>query len=337
MFGIDREWSDGARRTWSLVGMASGASLIAVAFFIARAESSAPDSEPHGMRVLAWIIGGVGGAAFILARILWSDRMGISLAGRVFGAMAFIAFLVTMFWDVPPPADPLLRTDPVAIDAPVDLGAAEILQRMSAAYAGCRTYADHGVVRSCFHSWPEHTVQLEFMTAFERAGGFKFEYQEFKTNSILDTIIRANVETMVIWGDTKRVRMWWTVNDGSIEESTLENAVMGALGVSASSSYSMPRMLMPDRMTGESLGDLRDPSVTSIDSFEGHECYRVSGTFKSGPFETLWIDRKTFLVRRIEEGTMQLDDGVTVEQVTAYDPIIDAATAPAEFTFTPPK
>ena len=101
MFSIDREWSDGRKRTWSLVGLASGALLMAVAFLIARSASSAPVPEPHGARTLALIIGGVGLASFVLGKRLWSDREGLSLGGRIFGAAVFVVFLPAMFWELP--------------------------------------------------------------------------------------------------------------------------------------------------------------------------------------------------------------------------------------------
>jgi hypothetical protein len=337
MLSIDRDWSDERKRTWSLVGIASGALLMAVAFFIARSASSAPVPEPRGLRMLAWTVGGVGFVSFVLGKRMWSGREGLSLGGRIFGAAVFIVFLPAMFWDwIPPAVDPLLRADPVATDRPIDRDAAQILRLMTAAYRDCRSYEDRGVVRTRFHGWDGFSTQIEFTTKFQRDAAFRFGYREVKSSSVVSAIMRET-ESMVIWGDTRRARMWWTVTDGVVEDSTVENAVAGATGVSAGSSHTVPRMLMPDTISGSSLADFRDAVVTSIDSVNGHDCYRVAGALSSGRATTMWIDRETFLVRRIDEGLETLGDGTEVDEVTAFDPRLDVPIAPADFTFTPPK
>jgi len=96
-------------------------------------------------------------------------------------------------------------------------------------------------------------------------------------------------------------------------------------------------MLMPDTITGSSLAEFRDPVVTGVDSVNGHDCYRVAGSHSSGRAMTTWIDRESFLVRRIDEGVENLGDDTEVDEVIAFDPRVDVAIAPADFTFTPPK
>ena len=63
-------------------------------------------------------------------------------------------------------------------------------------------------------------------------------------------------------------------------------------------------------------------------------CFRIEGKWGDSPM-TLWIDQKTFLVRRID--TKRKFDEFSTEDTTTYDPIIDEEIPDKALEFDPPK
>jgi len=64
------------------------------------------------------------------------------------------------------------------------------------------------------------------------------------------------------------------------------------------------------------------------------DCFRVQGKQGADPM-TLWIDKKTFLVRRID--TEHKFDNFRTEITTTYDPLIDGEITDKMLEFDPPK
>ena len=248
--------------------------------------------------------------------------------------LIWLLLMLVLFWRWGPAAHPLAAAAPVALQgAKVELGAREILDRMVAAYASAKSYRDVGVVQTTWSGWRSHVNQRPFETAFVRGGGFRFEYADQGRRSILDMLMFHD-ERMVIWGDNQNAKTWWTVHDGQVEEGTLGLAIAGATGVSGGASHSVPRMLLPDAVEGACIDDIEAAMVAGIESVGGHPCFKLAGTRGDETVE-MWIDRETFLIRRIRE----VDEigGKQVEEITAYDPKLNVDLAADVFRFEPPK
>ena len=208
-----------------------------------------------------------------------------------------------------------------------DFSAREILARMARAYAECDSYLDEGVVTTVFidddRTW---TTERPFSTALVRPDRFRFEYSEREPG-----FLRLEY---IVWRDGREVRSWFHATPGVEEVSSLSLALAGATGVSGGSAHTIPHLLMPDQLGGSSLAYLRDPELLETTDLDGFECYRIRSVSADSP-EVLWIDKSSYLVRRIDEAT-EFDDFRT-EKVTTYRPQINGPIADELLAFDPPS
>ncbi len=204
-------------------------------------------------------------------------------------------------------------------DAPT---AKQLLDRTSKTYANCKTYRDSGVVTTLFvQDTGNRTVEKPFKTAFVRPDQFRFEYKD-------------GTSRYIIWSKGKELRTWWDVKPGIEKPESLQLAVAGATGVSSGSAARIPAMLMPDQLGG--WGGIHISGAKRIDDgkLEKVECFRVEGKYVNNPI-TLWVDKKSHLVRRVDEHTKF--DNFRTEQTTTYDPVIDGEITDKMLEFDPPK
>lgn len=232
------------------------------------------------------------------------------------------------------------------------LTARQILDRVDAAYASCKTYRDTGVVRTVYftESIGKHVTEEHFATAFVRPERFRFQYFERKerpkrTGPILFARKESVLEDSppyIVWRDGKDIRTWWHLHAGIEAERDLSFALAGATGVSGGSAHTVPSLLMPTEISGRKLTALPN-AVRVEDSLLGQtSCYRIDGTIaldrnenpKEQPTQ-IWIDRKTFLILRIDEQS-QFDDFRT-EETTTYEPAFDGEIPEELLAFGAPE
>jgi len=206
----------------------------------------------------------------------------------------------------------LTITSMIASPLQATLTPRQILERMAAVYANCTSYRDEGKVVSPYE-------EISFATAFERPSRFRYEYTRSGRRS----------DRYVIWraasGDAQT---WWTIRRDSPNQS-MNLAIAAATGVSAASSHNIPRLLMPDEVTGFSfaLDNWVDGSVEE-ESVNGRLCFKLSGHYplsKTTPV-TLWVDKETFLVRKF------FSNSATV----TYAPQLNVPIEQSTFQFQPP-
>ncbi len=94
------------------------------------------------------------------------------------------------------------------------------------------------------------------------------------------------------------VRRWWYVSPGVEKRESLSLALAGATGVSGGSAHTVPILLPPNEISGRSLSELTELKPLVVAKLGQVDCFRIEGKFGDQPL-TLWIDRQTFLVRRI--------------------------------------
>jgi hypothetical protein len=208
---------------------------------------------------------------------------------------------------------------------PESLTAVQILDRVSKAYAHCRTYRDSGFVQIVFirpdRKWSEKKV---FSTAFDRPDRFRFEYKEKQGEDEL---------RYLVWRHGKDVRTWWDVKPGVERPPSLGLALAGATGVSGGSAHTVPALLLPDEVGGWQLTSMTDVRRIEDAKLGEVDCFRVRGAYVEAQ-ATVWIEKKTFLVRRIDSGN-EFDDFRT-EETTVYDPVVDGELTDEMLRFDPP-
>jgi outer membrane lipoprotein-sorting protein len=218
---------------------------------------------------------------------------------------------------------------------PESWSATQILGRMAEVYAGCKTYRDAGLVKEVFFAASgDRTVEKPFKTAFIRPDRFRFEYRENNWGDREDIYI--------VWRQGKSVKTWWDIKPGVKKEKSLSYALAGPTGVSSGSAHTIPALLMPDEIGGSRLNELEDPKRIEDGKFDHVDCFRIEASYevnakgiKADTSEILWIDRSTFLVRRIDEKTKF--DTFRLERTTTYDPVLDGEITDQMLEFNPPK
>jgi outer membrane lipoprotein-sorting protein len=218
---------------------------------------------------------------------------------------------------------------PVSPDEPKPqaLKAQDVLDRMAKAYAGCKSYHDSGDVKTVFVLADRNlTVEKPFTTAFVRPDRFRFEYNEKDGG--------GQERRYIVWRKGKEVQTWWDVKPGVEKPESLNLTLAGAAGVSGSSAHTVPALLLPKEVEGRRLTDMTEAKRIADAKLDKVDCFRIEGKFGGNP-TTLWIDQKTFLVRRID-AQMKFDDFRT-ETTTTYDPAIDEDIPDKKLEFDPPK
>ena len=208
------------------------------------------------------------------------------------------------------------------------LTAQQILERVAQVCAQCKTYRDTGCVTTVFvRGDGSRTDKKPFSTAFVRPDRYRFEF----TSQMPGMGKRYRY---IVHMDANGVRTWWDVRPGVKKGSSLMMAVAAATGVSGCSALTVPRLLMPGQITGGSLAYLDEPSRLQDGKLDGIECLRIKGEAVRGSPMTVWLDKTTLLVRRID--TSHQFPTFRTETTTTYSPAIDVEIDPEELAFDPP-
>jgi hypothetical protein len=219
---------------------------------------------------------------------------------------------------------------------PDDPAARRILDQTIKAYANCKSYRDTGVATDVLHknSGSTRTMERSFATAFVRPDQFRFEFDD--RDSVIQDPAGDRFSRYIIWSRGKEVQTWWDVKPGIEKPESLDFALGAAFGVSGGTSSTIAALLLPDQIHGGKLQLIKIPRGFKLgeDGHLGaHACHRIVGTWGKLPM-TVWIDKQSYLVRRIDT-QMQTKDA-RVEATTTYDPMIDADLADDLLKFDPP-
>jgi RNA polymerase sigma factor (sigma-70 family) len=210
---------------------------------------------------------------------------------------------------------------------PEALTARQILDRVAHVYASCKSYQDSGVVSTVFveAGGKRRTVAKPFTTAFIRPERFRFEYQE--------KALGGQDQRYIVWRKGNEVQTWWDVRPGVEKPASLGLALGGATGVSGGSAHTIPALLLPDQVLGR-LTDMTEAQRGAYARLDKSECFRIEGKVGGQP-TTLWIDRATFLVRRID--TQRKFANFRTETTTTYEPAVDGEVEAKKLEFDAPK
>lgn len=205
--------------------------------------------------------------------------------------------------------------------------AANILAKVEQVYRDCTTYRDTGVVNVTFYeSRGERLVTKPFKTVFVRPDRFRFEYEES------DFIGRT--KRYIIWEDRGPVKTWWDVRREVGLPGSLGTALAAAAGVSSGSSHAIPVLLMRDEVGGRRLVDIANAKRLPDETERGVECFKIIGEYATRPM-AIWIDKKTFLVRKFEYFSRFSD--FRTRTTTTYQPFLNQPVADKLFVFDAPE
>jgi outer membrane lipoprotein-sorting protein len=192
----------------------------------------------------------------------------------------------------------------------------QLLALMARTYQMSRSYRDTGVATITL---PFGTEERPFRTAFVRPDKFRFEFAD-------------RGKRYILWRSGSQVRTWWDLDRGVQTADSLELAVAGATGVSGRTAHTIPALLMPNEIGGRRLFELSGLSRLPDDVVGPKPCYRIQGHV-AGSTQTIWLEKSSYLVRRIEE---ILPPGLGT-RTTVYHPVLNDSIADDLLAFNPEK
>jgi hypothetical protein len=205
----------------------------------------------------------------------------------------------------------------------------QLLERMAKTYAECRTYQDSGIVRTDFvHADPEEdfTTYTSFTTAFVRGDAFRFEFGDADENGLIID------NRCILHRRGIHITTHWDINGGFGKVYSLADALGGAAGISDSTSRRVPPLLLPKELPSPRLSEIKEPKWIEDAEHDGVACYRVEGK-RGGGSTTLWIDKQTFLLRRID--SVSHFKKFRADQTTTFLPVMNKEVAAEALRFDP--
>lgn len=213
--------------------------------------------------------------------------------------------------------------------------AQQIIERMQQVYQTARTYQDAGEVISEFTyenpKWYQKTGftnKLHFTSAFNRSTNqFRYMY-ESQNRSLFYS------DTYLIGSANGKTRTYWALNKRLENESTLHDALAAAAGVSQTSSRKITSYLFNDlNETGLILQRVMGLTLTGYQKIDGADCFMLKGLNDSSPKipTTIWIDKKSFLIRKIEE--IRHIPGTSVKVTLYFHPTLNKPIAEKDLAF----
>ncbi|HKE01649.1 MAG TPA: hypothetical protein VKE69_11610 [Planctomycetota bacterium] len=233
---------------------------------------------------------------------------------------------------------PIAQESPIASSAPAGPqsrpDAKTLLERVESVYATCRTYRDRGTVTTKTVAAPpdwlrwlhphDHRFsrQDDFTTAFVRPDRFRFE-------TTYAALFAKKDAHRIVWSDAKRVCVGWDGDPAPHEVESLAAAFAATSAAATGVVLEVPALLLPESSRPR-IGRLQNlESLTYADS-GGPECFRVRGT-DGKETVTLWIDKKSFLLRRIDT-TRAMGNSLS-ERTTTYEPVVDSELPAEDLAF----
>jgi hypothetical protein len=238
--------------------------------------------------------------------------------GRSVIAVVLTALALIAIWQL------RLRADAVEDLTPMptpdeDAAAARLLHQVADAYKRAETYEDYGSVNSEFTGDHPFSTTTTFKTAFVRPNKFRFEFAES---------FGCTPTHEIIWTDSGPES---TKVDSSLDPErnagdSLSREIARATGVSSGSAHQVPRLLMPDILSGWNLTEPESARIVGDETVDGESCTQVHLRGRGGPSD-VWINKRTFLIEKIVRRS-----SVAVS-TTTYRPVVNGAVQPSELTF----
>ena len=219
---------------------------------------------------------------------------------------------------------PIGPQNPPSVPSPAPPSGKELLARVAATYANCKSYRDEGVAglerdkgRSSYY---EHV----FTTAFVRGEGFRLEIGERSHSTD-----RGEVVIVERGGE---VRSWKKREEAPQEPQPIETMLVGLLPTMLAGPP-IPPLLFADRPFTDRWSDWTPESEPVAEEHDAVDCWRVD-LKKDRSSVRAWIDRALFVLIGAEYSWMSGTE--TSPYVIHWTPQLDVPIAPTELGLTPP-
>ncbi|HTT24840.1 MAG TPA: DUF2092 domain-containing protein [Candidatus Sulfotelmatobacter sp.] len=210
---------------------------------------------------------------------------------------------------------------------------ASILQKSRDAYAQMKSYADTGV------------VLVEYGTSSEDKHSFSTAFNRSPRHFLLE-FNKQGGDRYVIWADPDAFHTWWKTTGQKTDYPNPNNTP--ALNLSgpptAEISMKIPTLLYGKALEAKML-KIADPVLAGVEEVSGHSCHQINGrasdVYAASGKEvnkrkvTVWIDRDSFLIRKMLEEFEALP-GQRSRVTATFEPQLNPALDEAAFKFSPP-
>lgn len=205
-----------------------------------------------------------------------------------------------------PPATVLLQQDTA-------MGFSEILEGLGHTYASMSVYSDRGTVTTTYPGETRREPTQTFTTQFERSKRFTWTSD-----------LGRHGEYGVVVDGTRVAHIW---NRQRETMNSVDDAVSRSAGVSQLSSVWVPALLMPDAIPDSGLRGRfsRATSASRLpdETLNGRQCFVIASSL-DGSDVRVWISKRDFLIRRIEQRYARYNSITT----TDYAPQTDISLSP---------
>jgi hypothetical protein len=210
---------------------------------------------------------------------------------------------------------------------PTGLTAKEVLDRVAKTYLECKSYSDSGTFTTVHGPADKRrTMEKTYKLALVRPDRFRFEF--------VDNVLGA---TYVFWRSGEELK-YFKGQEGEAEQTpkSFKAVAEGASAFYPLTTVNPVTLLFPEE-TGQSLVNLKSLRRLEDAMLDKANCHCIEG--RGGVLAidpvTLWIDAKTFLVRRIDHVPMN-GSRYRPEITILCNPVIDGDVPDAALVFVTP-
>ena len=197
---------------------------------------------------------------------------------------------------------------------------------MEKVYTECKSYRDSGTIVTQFIGQDlDHRESFE--TRFVRGVAFRFAFQRVEGES--------RGKPFIAWSDGKATRRWSFVDSSLHDDESLGWALAHAGALTSINTMSVPRLLLPNEISGTSLAALGEARYEADELLGSRNCLRIVGRDQFGNPRTVWIDRESHLILKMLSSSDH--DGLKTETTTTFIPEVNATIDSAELAFNPPE
>jgi VWFA-related protein len=196
----------------------------------------------------------------------------------------------------------------------------EILTRVAATYASCRSYYDEGSIKSGSKAFGNG----HFRTTFVRPNHLAFELWLSRED-------KDRGRGWVVWKNEDSVNSWLPSNTqpgfGTRREAPLDLALDRLAYPSAGGSLTIAPLLLPDLFrTSDLLASMSDVRLTGNEKIDGRETFRLEGKLWQQQPVKLWIDKTQYVI--VKSSRKVLFGDFEVETTVLFKPKLNTDIPP---------
>ncbi|HEX6187621.1 MAG TPA: VWA domain-containing protein [Pyrinomonadaceae bacterium] len=196
----------------------------------------------------------------------------------------------------------------------------EILSRVAATYASCRSYYDEGSINGAMYGFRNGY----FRTTFVRPSHLAFEFWPNRDDKDSKT-------GWAVWKSGDSIKNWVPSNLGpglgTAREAPLDTALDGLAAPSAGASLYIAPLLLPSLFrTTDLLASMSEVRLAGEDKIDGRETFRLEARLWGQQGVKLWIDKTQYLI--LKSSRKLVVGGQQIESTVHFKPILNADIPP---------